>query len=286
MALQLPNSPLIKKNLPLIVAGFSALLAVILINVYIRQQAEAERRRLLESERNKITVIVAAKDIPRGARISEDMLREIRVNKDKVPPYTATSGTSVLGKVAIAQFQAGEPIALNKVSAPVSRPRWEGLSAKIPPGKRAVTIPVDTITSVAGMARPGDYVDLIGMVPLPASKSKETRMTILPLFQDILILAVEQELQSQPPGKSSGEKSGTNVTLALSPQEANIIAFIQEQGKIRLVLRSPTDKQAARTVPADWDTVLKIILPPQEDFKPKQTVEIFHGLQKEIKVLE
>jgi len=295
MPFKLPDSPILKKNLPLIIAGISALLAVLMINVYIQQQAAEERRRLAEEEKNKITVIFAAKDIPRGATISENMLTDSRLQKDQVGEYAATSAVRVLGKIANTNIRKGEPVLLNKVSAPVQkRERPTTLAAKIPPGKRAVTISVDTLASLAGMVRPGDYADLIGIVSLPSVdlKGKSTkRMTILPLFQDILVLATGQEIDPQKKQlvkseRGSGSSSTSTVTLALSPQEANIISFIEEQGKIRLVLRSPQDKQALRTVPADWETVLRIILPPEEKYEPKRAVEVYHGTRKEVIVLD
>lgn len=296
MPFKLPDSPIFKKNLPLVIAGISALLAVVLINVYIQQQSAEERRRLAEAEKNKVTVIFAARDIPRGAIIGENMLTDSRVSKNQVGEYAATSAVRVLGKVAITNIRKGEPVLLNKVTAPSQKKeRPTTLAAKVPPGKRAVTISVDTLASLAGMVRPGDYADLIGIVSLPSVdiKGKDTKtMTILPLFQDILVLATGQDLD--PEGKKIISKTGefqdtspsSTVTLALSPQEANIIAFIEEQGKIRLVLRSPQDKQALRTVPADWETVLKIILPPEEKYEPKRAVEVYHGTRKEIIVLD
>jgi hypothetical protein len=81
------------------------------------------------------------------------------------------------------------------------------------------------------------------------------------------------------------------ITLALSAQEANLIAFVQEQGKIRLILRSPGDTQVQPVAPASWDTLFRTVMPqaftqPQEDTKPQKKVEIYRGLQKEIRTLE
>lgn len=279
----LSNLPILKKNLPLIIAGISALLAVVLINLYIRQQAEQERKRLQEMQSKMVNVVIAAKDIARGAQITEEMLTEKPASRDKVPPTVATSAARVLNKFAMVAIAKGEPIFLNKLAEPERRDRWQPLSARIPPGKRAVTITVDEIASVAGMVQPGDSVDLVGMVSLP-SAAATGQMTTLPLFQNVLVLAVGQDTNPAPP-KAGQDKAQSTATLALSPQEANIVAFIAEQGKIRLVLRSPADKQSARSAPADWDTVLRFIF-PREEARPSRTVEIYHGLKKETKSLE
>jgi len=70
---------------------------------------------------------------------------------------------------------------------------------------------------------------------------------------------------------------------------------VQEQGKIRLVLRSPGDTQTQQVAPASWDTLFRTVMPQafqqQEKpaaapVKPKKTVEIYRGLSKEIKTIE
>jgi Flp pilus assembly protein CpaB len=144
------------------------------------------------------------------------------------------------------------------------------------------------------MIRPGDHVDLMGMVPIPAMglDGKQTvQMSTMPLFQDVLILAVGEEFSNVSGGKSS-EKMIPAVTLALTPQEANLVAFVQEQGKIRLILRSPEDTQVQPAVPASWDTLFMTVMPQlfqKQEEKPvmrQRKVEIIRGLSKEEKVLE
>ena len=285
------NSQVLKKNLPLIIAAISALLAVVLINLYIRQQADAERKRLQELQKMMVTVVIAARDIPAKTKLSEEMLAEATARRDKIPDGIATSIGRVVDKYTTVAIAKGKPIFLTNLTVPQKKETWQFLATRIPPGKRAVTISVDEIASVAGMVMPGDYVDLVGMVSIPTadSSSKTTSgMTTLPLFQNILVLAVGQNLNPAPSvtTKQEGGVQTNTVTLALSPQEASIIAFISEQGKIRMVLRSPADKKSPRIIPADWDTVLKIILPQgPTDLRPKRTIEIYHGLQKETKTL-
>jgi len=285
----LPNLPALKKNLPLIIAGISALLAVFFINIYIKQQADEAKKKVEQTQKNLVTVVIAASDIPRGARITEQMLKEVHVPKQKVKPNFATSATKVLYKYALVSLKKDEPIPLDKLGVPEEKRLPDILSARIPPGKRALTVPVDDISAVGGMIQPGDSVDVVGLVSIPGSEGKQEHITTLPLFQNIQVLAVGGQLN---PGPQSEERAKSNITLALAPQEANIITFMQEYGKIRLILRSPGDKQTAHSVPTDWDTVLSIILPqqqrqePQVNLKPRRTIEIYHGVKKEIKSIE
>jgi pilus assembly protein CpaB len=293
----LSNLPVLKKNLPLIVAGISALLAVVLINFYLQQQAEAEKRRLAELQKNYVKVIVAAEDLPVGAIITEELIGEESMHKSKIPENATGSVASVLNRVVTVPLRKGEPIQLDRLGKTAKRERAPTLSEIIPPGKRAVSINMDGLTSVGGMISPGDHVDVVGVISLPTEKATSTvsltatklnedrivgAVTVLPLFQDVLILAVEQQVNPIPVGK--GPAVGT-ATLALSPQEANILAFISEHGHIRLLLRSVKDKVTQPTNLADWDSVLKVLL-PQESKKPPKTVEIYRGLKREEKFLE
>jgi len=288
MPIQLP-----KKYLPLIVAGVSGLIAVLLINNYVQQKTEEAKKRLISTQQNLSTVVVAKQDIPAGAAIKESMLKEETVYKDMLQPRAAISIDRAIDKITLAPISKGEQVLLNKISLSGQ----EGsLSMKVPSGKRAITIPVDNISSVGGMVRPGDHVDIVGMVPIPAvnAEGKQViQMTTMPLFQDVLVLAIGQEFTSIPGAKKEEKAVSAVITLALSVQEANLVAFVQEQGRIRLILRSPGDTQVQPVAPASWDTLFRTIMPQaftqpaqQEAPKPQKKVEIYRGSQKEIKILE
>lgn len=288
--------PIPKKYLPLLVAGILGLLSLFLFNIYLQQQTEQAKKKVMETQKNVATVLVAKQDIPAGTAITENMLKEEAVRKDTLQPRAAVDIDRVVNKITIAPISKGEQILLNKLTLSGFE---TSLASKVPRGKRAITVPVDNISSVGGMIRPGDHVDVIGTVPIPAMSpdGKPTQqMNNVPLFQDVLILAVGQEFTSMPGEKKAEKTLSPVITLALSPQEANLIAFIQEQGKIRLILRSPEDTQThpASTVRAGWDTVLKTVMPevfqeqgaPKEPPKAKNQVEIYRGLQKEVKSLD
>jgi len=205
----------------------------------------------------------------------------------------------------------GEQITLNKLIWP-----REGGSGNIsgtlamvtPVGKRAITISVDNLASLAGMIKAGDYVDVIAMTPVPVEtteKKQGVQVAVIPLFQNVLVLAVGHEIgrpatsaslpeagrYSKPSDeKSPPSSSGTTqlIALALAPQEANLIAFVQEQGKLRLTLRSPADSQVQPALPTTWDTLFKYIMPSKEGAKEPEPVkeeieyvEIYRGLNKE-----
>jgi pilus assembly protein CpaB len=285
----------VKKYLPLIIGGVCGLIAVILINHYIQQQTEEAKKIVAQSQKNLTTVVVAKQDIPAGATIKESMLAEATLNRNMVQPRSAVSIDRVVDKIAIAPISKGEQVLLNKVTI---SGEVGSLAMKVPSGKRAVTVSVDNISSVGGMLRPGDHVDIVSMVPIPtmnAEGKQVNQLATMPLFQDVLVLAVGQEFTNVPVATKEEKAASASpvITFALSPQEANLIVFVQEQGKIRLVLRSPGDTQTQQVAPASWDTLFRTVMPqafqqekPAASLKPKKTVEIYRGLNKEVKTLE
>jgi pilus assembly protein CpaB len=191
--------------------------------------------------------------------------------------------------ITTAAISKGEQVTLTKL-AYTKQAGGGDLAGLTPSGKRAVTISVDNISSLAGMIRPGDFVDVIAIIPIPiqtAEGKTASQLGVLPLFQNVLVLAVGQQTGAMARDESRYQKQEAGpsplITLALGPQETSLIAFVQEQGKIRLVLRSPQDNQVQNVPPANWDTLFRYIMPPRESTVEAEvpTVEIYRGLQKE-----
>jgi Flp pilus assembly protein CpaB len=78
--------------------------------------------------------------------------------------------------------------------------------------------------------------------------------------------------------------AANTVTLALGPQEAILLSFVQEHGRIKLTLRSSEDAEIESVKPADWDTLFEYLYPKRrvvlEGEQP--VVEIYRGLQRDV----
>lgn len=293
-----------KQKIILIVGIVLALAAVFMVNNYItqqRQQAEEQARQAVAKLRsNEVAVLVAKKDIPKGTLITDGSMFETKNFPNQyVQPQAVTSLDRIFGMAVVNPFVKGEQITLGRLT----RPQTSGsLAMATPIGKRAVTISVDSLSTLAGMIRPGDKVDMIVMLPVPMQTpdgKTATQLISVPLFQDVLVLAIGQQIgapavattETGRYGGGGGEKRGDDsgsalVTLALNPQEVNIVTFIQEQGKIRLVLRSPADPAIQQNPPVSWDTLFQYIMPQQaapvqKTEEPQPTIEIYRGLNKE-----
>ncbi len=287
-----------KQKMLIIGSVVFGILAVFFLNSYLQQQrqvAEEEARR--EIRGNQTAVLIAKQDLPKGTVIEGNLLASVIVSNQDLQSQVATSLDRIDGMITTAQITKGEQIAMTKLA---HMRQDSNLAGAIPIGKRAITINADNISSLVGLIKPGDYVDVISLVPIPVQTpdgKQATQVGVMPLFQNILILAVGQDTGAA--GKSEGRykrdekrEAAPLITLALTPQEANIIAFVQEQGKIRLSLRSPGDSQIQQMPPASWDTVIEYAMPnmvrkeaPQEvkKIEPQAEgyVEVYRGLNKE-----
>lgn len=133
-------------------------------------------------------------------------------------------------------------------------------SVVTPPGKRALTVNIDSLAAVGGLVNPGDYVDVIAHLKMPDGPDPEKKPVDVTtvLFQDIQVLAVGTNFKPVDNALTyvAQQKSKSlKVTLALTPEEAALLAFSESNGKLQLSLRSPTEQGKQDLQIASWDTL-------------------------------
>ena len=283
-----------------------ALVAVFLVKSYLDQQRQmlldAAKKEAARKQKSQSAVLVAKQDIARGTVIKQELLETKIFPLEYIAPQAATSMDRVSGMVAVSSISKDEQITLSKLAYP----RQAGSLADVTPvGKRAITISVDNISALAGMIKPGDYVDLVAMIPVPVQTpdgKQVNQIASFPLSQNVLVLAVGQQTATPQGGEDASryatkeqtkQQAPSTITVALSPQEANLIAFVQEQAKIRMLLRSPADSQTQPLAPASWEALFQYLMPKKEEPKPEPKkveepkkkaadyVEIYRGLKIE-----
>ncbi len=287
-----------RQKLFLIIGVALSAIAMVLIWQTIQQEkinAQKKAEEVIKQQlANATSVLVAKRDIPRGTTIDPQQHLDTKVIANSyVEAGAQTSDQRVAGMVAGIDIPQGQQITINKLVS--SGTATGGLASATPVGKRAITISVDNIASLAGMLRPGNRVDLIALLPIPAQGAdgkQANQLATFPLFQNILVLAVGQETGAveAPVGRYTEKKETTGgtplITLALAPQEANLVTFVQEQGKMRLILRSPSDPKVESLRPATWESLFAYVMPPPPPpppkvEAPKEYIEIYRGLKRD-----
>ena len=249
------------KILPLAIGIILAAVATYMINVYMKQlkeeSQEEAKKTVIALQKNQAMVFIARRNIPAGAYIAPNMIDTMTIFRNQMPPNAIRHFGELENKTASRYVKAGELLTTDLVKGSIKPEEATSLSMVVPKGKRATTIPVDNISSLVGMLEPGDHVDVIGIVNLPVPGSDKTQVMSVSLFQNILVLAVGEEYGAEKIAAAQGlvqkflkptttkkdDKKEKNplITLALDPEDVGIISYVQENGKIRLVLRSPMD---------------------------------------------
>lgn len=291
-----------KQKIYLISGVVLALAAMFMIKLYLDKQRDiaemSASEKFKKMQANQISVLVAKDDIARGKIVESDNFTTKIIPNQFVQPGAVTSLDRISGMISLTNISKGEQITLNKFAYAKDT---GGLSEITPIGKRAITISVDNISSLAGMIKAGDHVDVIALIPnsVVGSDGKTvTQLITLPVFQNVLVLAIGQfsgpalsKTDLRFRGTEVKQETNPLITLALNPQEASLIAFVQEQGKIRLTMRSPADTKVEPVVAANWESLFQYVFPeriakPQEKeqqpvHKPGDYVEIYRGLNRE-----
>ena len=194
-------------------------------------------------------VVIAAREIPRNTPISVDMLKMGETEAED--PGIASSLEMVIGKVAKARFEAGEPITLQSIQSP------GGLAGIVPPFMRAVTVALDPIIGVGGFLQPGDHVDVVATFNINNGTVTKT------VLQDVELLATGAEVISGSEGEKGGKsKEQPNATLAVMPMDAEKLILAESKGKLRLTLRSPGDVSTLASARGITSRALLGVVPP------------------------
>ena len=191
-------------------------------------------------------VLVAATDIERGDRLTENSVRwqswpEASLSQGFITKAAKPGAIAEMtGGIARSAIANGEPITTAKV---VSTKSGGFLSALIEPGKRAVAVSVSPETSAGGFILPNDRVDIIHTIRVTQDGPHGPQQVVQGevLLKNIRVLAIDQRIEGD-----RGEKValGKTATLELTAAQAEQVTVAQVEGPLTLSLRGLQDSQA------------------------------------------
>lgn len=186
-------------------------------------------------------VLVAKTALPAGTFITTDQLVWRPWPKDGIDEAYLVRGKAaekdLSGAVVRAHLHAGEPITASRVV----HPGEQGfLAAVLEPGQRAVTMPLDPASGVAGFVFPGDFVDVLftlkRTVAGEGEDAAEVRQFSQTLLTDVRVLAIDQTLDNE----NASAKVGKTATLQVTTRQAERVVLAMSMGTLSLSLRSLT----------------------------------------------
>src|SRR5271157_5397964 len=188
-----------------------------------------------------IKIVVASKPLEPGKPLTiEDLAQaDWPVN---VPLSGAVSKPeNVLGRIVLYPIAAQEPIREQVLAAAGAS---VGLTAKIPDGMRAVAIQTNEVNNVSGFLFPGCRVDAL-VTFRPENGKESLTATVL---QNVEVLSTGEKLEPDPSGKPQNVKQ---VTVLLTPDDAEKLVLASNQGTVQFVLRNGSDQVQAQRRPVE-----------------------------------
>ena len=223
-------------------AGISVLLgiaAAVLSNQYLRQRLAQGTQDTTATKTSQI--LVASKALPKGTALSTDnvSVRTIPVASRHSQALDPALFDKIDGRKLAYSLQAGEAVFLGLVQ----RPLPEAFSAQVEPGRRAVTIQVDEISSISGLLEPGDRIDVVASQP---AVTPSDRREVYLLVQNSKVMATGQ--RSVDDQKSGETKRFSTVTLDLSVEDASRLIKARDGGRLTAMLRNRNDNELVTTL--------------------------------------
>ena len=190
-------------------------------------------------------VLVAKKPLPVGTIIDATMVGFENWPKDSLQPSFYQQGqpdtdpTKLLGTVVRYPVTAGQPLTRGALVGPEDR---GFLAAALGAGMRAITVPVNASSGLAGFVFPGDRVDLVLTEDVKGGGEGDTLKVSETIVRNIRVLATDQRYTDKDEDGKTIIKTASNVTLEVTPRIAEKIAVAQSMGSLSLSLRSIADQ--------------------------------------------
>jgi pilus assembly protein CpaB len=203
----------------------------------MNQQAQAQQ----QAAETRM-VVVASRDISVRTKITPDMLTKTTRAANEVDPQTLTDPKQAVGDTALVAIAQGAAITSMKVGQPAE----VGITVRLKPGMRAVSIPVDRVKAVSNLVQPGDRVDVMASVNRGAGIPPRT----FTIIRGAIVLAINAQLDQTDatPAPSADAGPGT-VTLGVTPLQADLLTVADINTTLRLALRSP--QEPVHSLPAE-----------------------------------
>ncbi len=219
----------------LTVLGVSLLFALVVSSIFYQITARAGARKTDSGESRD--VVVAARPLGVGITVKPTDVKVIKLPTELFPKQGFSKVEEVLDRPVISNILLDEPLLEGRLA---SRGSGLGIAPIIPVGMRAVTVRVNDVVGVAGFIMPGMRIDVLVTGRPPGQDGSFTTTAL----QNILVLTAGTTIEPDSRGQAINAPS---VTLAVTPDQAEILTLASNEGKIQLVLRNGTDQSIERT---------------------------------------
>lgn len=208
-------------------------------------------------KKETVTVVGAGTDLPAGSRIHFGNLHYVEIPSRYVTPEMLTSSEQAVGKVTKFFIPMGEPISTDELFA-----QKNTLSSNLETHEVALSLKLDDEAMVDHNVACGDSVDVLAVMTKDGKRFTKT------VCQDVRVLLANSKAALESRNLRSNDQS--RLTLAVTPQQAEMITEAAEGGKIRLNLRSRLSRRVSHLAGVGEEDLLPAsALTPKKDAAPK-----------------
>ncbi len=213
----------------LIVAIALGIAAAIGVRSYL-QTVEQE----FEREQQMVEVAVPQRDLVAGEELTPGRVttRQIPIRSLTPDQITRQEVQRYFGQELLTEVGSGIPL---RVDHFVER-QPQTASSRLPEQHRAMTIAVDSTRGVAGLIRPGNRVDIFctGMGEAGGRGAQETWLVL----SNVTVLATDSRMSDMQRTEYDQYRRGySNLTLAVTPQEAQLLIYLAANARLTFALR-------------------------------------------------
>lgn len=219
------------RNLVFIVVALGlGLLAALVAVRYVQKAVDARAAPPTEM----VAVAVPKADMEPGTVVTTADLavREVPADLQPADAVTPDNVDQYAGRMLRAPVREGAPLGASALV-----PLYDQFSRVIGKGNVGYTLQVDETNSISGMIAPGDHVDILLTVDQEQGGAR-----VLPLLEDVNVLATGNRVGDTPAGED--DQGYSNITLELSPEQAQRLTVAAKAGSMRVMLRQVEDRSA------------------------------------------
>ena len=203
--------------------GFAVLAAVAAESALQRQIAA------IRAQEKDTAVAVAKVVIPAHTTITASMLQLISIPAGGVSLGTFSQLKPIIGEMATQSIYPGEQIIPNLLT---DRSTSADFADRIPNGLVAIGVLYNPVYTVGGNIQAGDHVAVLSILNKGFNKTTLDASQII--AKNVLVMSVPA--MSASTTATTNPTSGQAINLAVTPEEANQIAFTAVYGQLYFVL--------------------------------------------------
>ncbi|WP_455387709.1 Flp pilus assembly protein CpaB [Petrachloros mirabilis] len=274
-----------KRYRALIFFGVALVLGLV-TSVLVFSWLQNEKNRLMAAPiplSKNVRVLVANADLAWGTKLTPEMVQLQELPPAAIPEGHFTSLDAIKDRVILVDLKMNELLLESKL-APVGATTG-GVAAVTDPNKRAMSVKVDDVIGVAGFIKPGDRVDV--MVTIEPKAGKQGNSIAKMILENVKVLAAGTQMERK--GKDEEPKPVQVITVEVDVEEAEKLALASTEGRLRLALRNPLNKEHVLTKGANVGALLSSYRPKRvarakSDDEGGFRIEIIKGdVRKEVK---